>query len=142
LVFKLIARFSYPLRAITLRGTALLLMAVSLASCQMGSSIKIATVDDLTIFSISVDGDKSICIKGISVDEKRGDKLIRLWSLLHDDDKVDGGQKSCDNIFIYGRTHKGFAQSFESTPLKPGKTYLVEYSGTGFGGSKEFVVTQ
>jgi hypothetical protein len=116
------------------------LCIASLAGCQLDSNVNVSTVDGKTVFSVTTNGDRPVCVSGISVDEKNGDALTRRWGLSYTDADANDARKACDSVFTFGQPHKGYTQEFNGKPLESGKTYLVSVGGVGFGDSKMFTV--
>lgn len=108
----------------------------------MGSDVEISTIDGITVFSVTVNGDAEVCVSDISVDEQIGEKRDRKWILIQNDADAAAGKSDCDNIFIFGKVHNGYQQKYDGRPLEAGKTYYVSFSGPGFGKGKTFAVTQ
>jgi hypothetical protein len=113
-----------------------------LTGCQIGSDVDIQTIDGITVFTVSINGNAPICVSDIRVDETIGGKRNRKWILMQNDADAAAGKSDCDNIFIFGKGHTGYQQQYDGKPLEAGKTYYVSFSGPGFGKGKSFVITK
>jgi hypothetical protein len=132
----------YPSRCKTKNAFRSILALALLAGCQMDSDVDIATIDGITVFAVNVNGNAPVCVNDISVDEKNGDKHDRKWILIQNDADSAAGKSDCDNIFIFGKIHEGYQQTYDGKPLEVGKSYYVSYSGPGFGKGKTFAIAK
>jgi hypothetical protein len=113
-------------------------MATLLTGCQIGTKIKVAQIDEFTVFVVERNDGDPTCVEVIDVSEKIGDKFNNVWLLrkirANDDDAL------CQGIFIFGKPHTGFTQEVLVNSLKPGKTYNVSIGGAGLTGNQDFTV--
>jgi predicted RNA-binding protein with TRAM domain len=114
-------------------------MAALLTGCQIGTKIKVAQIDELTVFVVERNDGDPTCVKVIDVSEKIGDKFNNIWLLRKI--KVTDDDALCQNVFIFGKPHTGFTQEALVKSLEPGKTYYVSISGGGLTGDRTFTVT-
>jgi hypothetical protein len=120
-----------------------LILMFSLSGCQIGSDVKISSVDGFTIFTVMVNSKTPICVSGISVGEGNGELgRVDKWILNQNYSDIVSGKNNCDNIFIFGKGKKGYEEKYDGSLLEPGKTYYVDFGGPGFGGMKTFVATK
>lgn len=111
------------------RMPILLLLSIVLTACQQGAEIRIDQKDGHATFSLSrISSDKPACIRNLEVYEGEPKGGQPLW-------QIAGGDEGCIASVEFAKVPQGFSQA-DDTPaglkLKPGQSYAVQASGTGW----------
>ena len=106
---------------------------LALAACQRGADIEITHMKDGALkFSVTTNDDASPCIDFISVSEV----TIRSPESFSEGSRIWSERAVCEHEFVFEQSQ---AASSGLPVLVTGKTYIVQVSGAGIIGYRNFV---
>ena len=116
---------------------ALLAASLVLVACTREVGVEIVrTGEAVTVTATRPGADTPPCIQGLIVEQAGADIATTppLWEVS----TAEPGR--CRTSFVYGETPAGYAQSGPAPRLLTGSRYLVEISGPGWQGGREFTL--
>lgn len=115
--------------------SALLASILMLVACTREVVVDIMKKDDaITIVSTRPGSGKPPCVQGLTITLAGADIATTppLWEIS------TAEPSRCRTSFVYGQVPAGYAQSGPAPRLLPGSRYLVEITGLGLQGGREF----